>query len=232
MDRLDRPVLLLLLAFAASFALGQFSSFPRAHAPLRAQFGGLAMVLISGGVYIMASRCCRDPRRLAALTWLFLLAAAVRLLLLYLPEQPAQALHRAAMLPSAPLGSMFWTWFIALAAGQVAANRALGGLAKAGLVLLLSLAMYLTFVEWREWASGWLPGLVAIAVIVTLRRPRLAVVLLCVALCLAAVGADEIARAVWTSEQQYSFWSRFAAARVLWDIASQNLLLGLGPANY
>jgi len=233
--RQNRPLLLLLSVCVLSFLVGQFPWFPRSQAPLDAQLGGLAIFLFSGGAFFMASYHLRSLRWLRVIVWTFLAAAAIRVVLLYLPDavlRPFSMFAAAPLLPTSPLGSMFWTWLMALTFGQLVGNPHLRRRFKLALASLLSLVVYITFFPWRDWASGWLPGFVAMFVILALMKPRVAVLLLCAGITLVLYKQERLSDALWTPDQQYSYVSRSHAAATLSEIARKDLLFGLGPANY
>jgi len=130
------------------------------------------------------------------------------------------------------LGSLFWTWLISLSFAQAVMNREghTGQRAAAGALVLA--VLYLTVVERHDWASGWLPGCVAIVVILALRMPFLTAALVCIGGLVGAATFGSWSYLLWTPDQQYSLMTRMEAGKVLTEIIQKNPLLGLGPANY
>jgi hypothetical protein len=120
---------------------------------------------------------------------------------------------------------------VALAFGQAAFNRrlhpgwrlALGGLA------LAALCTGLFQVGW--WASGWLPPLVAVAVILWVGAPRLGLLATLLGGAVAALNLQNVFGLLMINEQ-YSAMTRWEAWRTLAEIVKFNPVLGLGPANY
>ena len=71
------PPLLLFCAVAVlAFISGQFPWHPTDPAPMMAQLAGLAILLLSGGVFLIAVHQIRTLRQLENLTWFFLFLAA------------------------------------------------------------------------------------------------------------------------------------------------------------
>ena len=228
-----RPALhaLMFLLTCCGFSLiaGQFPWFPAAAAPWRAQLGGLAIFLFSGGIFAASAYLLRDLKWLRRITWLFLFLAALRVALLLAPPM---AKFQTGALFQGTLGSMFWTWLIALAVSQAFFNRNLSFAWRLALFLLSAASVYITLFMWREWASGWLPGLVAIAVIVFLHKPWFAMVLAAGATPFVIWQFSLIRQALWSGDQAFSLLTRVEAMNVLARIAQVNPILGFGPANY
>jgi O-antigen ligase len=130
-------------------------------------------------------------------------------------------------------GSMFWLWFPVLAAGQALFNNRLrplvrlvaGGLALAALGYSVSGAA-------RDWASGWLPPLVAMGVLIWLRWPRLSIGLGVAAFAVAMLNFPLVQQFILSPDNEYSLFTRQAATEIVWQIALVSPLLGVGPANY
>jgi O-antigen ligase len=138
----------------------------------------------------------------------------------------------APLVPQGALGSLFWTWLIALAFAQAAVNTRLHPGWRLALAGLVAGAIWVALFREREWASGWLPGCIAILAVVALRRPILTALLAVSVSVIAVLNLESLVHFFWTTEQQYSFMTRMEAARVLSQVISVNPLLGLGPANY
>jgi hypothetical protein len=230
---ISRPLGLWLVSIVLAFLLGNLPWFPAPHAPLTAQLAGLAMFLYSGCLLLMTADTICTPEKLQKIVNTFFLLAAFRMVLLLVP--PASLLPLSVvdvLFPSAPLGSMFWTWLMALTFGQLIANRELTLSARLGLMMLLCGAVYCTFSTGRDWASGWLPGFIACYVALTISKPRLALLvtlLLTFAFLFFAAGIWD---RVYTQDQQYSLSTRVDAGRVLLQLFLANPVVGFGPANY
>jgi O-antigen ligase len=128
--------------------------------------------------------------------------------------------------------SLVLTWLIALAYSLSLFNRRLNMGWRVILLLIVVLAFFLTLFRLRAWASGWMPGVVAVLVITWAWRPRLGMVLgvLCVGVSL--IYMNDIIGIVILEDNFYSVDSRLAAWKVLLELINVNPFLGLGPANY
>lgn len=217
-----------LLAFVVaailSFGIGQLPWFTFASdAPLGAQLGGLSIVLLSAGTFLLMAHQVHDLNWLSKITWLFLAFAAVYVVIRsVLPEF---GLSTRQLLQ--PVGSVFFVWLVAMAFSQAAFNRdlhpgwrfALGGLVLGCLYILF----FLKFAD----KSGWLPALVCIAVIVGFRSWRAGVALLPIVVLLAWYLAPRV-----IATDEYSVATRFDAWLIVAQIIKTNPVWGLGFANY
>lgn len=129
------------------------------------------------------------------------------------------------------IGGMFNMWVIALA-GSLALfgtrfapwQRLLFGL-LAGLYLVWGTVLHVT------WLAGWLPGVVALAVMIVNRSKFAAIFtgLLVVGVLLASLASvDQII----ANENAESGSTRLAAWAINWSITKDHLLFGTGPAGY
>jgi len=222
-----------LLAFAGvailAFVAGNLPWFIFAQtAPLRAQVGGLAVFVLSAGAFLLVAHQVRDLRWLARLTWVFLVLGA-----LYIAGQLGPGLGRftGRLFQSASVGSVFWVWLVALAFSQAVFNQRLNlgwRLALGGLVLA---TFYVSLYQGLSWASGWLPPLVAVVILLLVGAPRLGLPMTIIIGVVGALNAQKIVGIVMT-DQMYSWATRLEAWRIVTEIARVNPVLGLGPANY
>lgn len=212
-------------AALASFAVANLTPFGcGGHAPMRAQLGALASLMMPAAIYVVASALERPW--IERLTWLFIAIGGTEMVTRFVPGL------RGAPLAGAD-GSLFWVWLVALAAGQAVANRelppewrlALGWL----VVIIFSVA---TGEPRREWLAGWVPALVALGAIAALLAPRRAA---------AAAGGGGIAvliavawilRAGVVTRNLYSLETRWDAAGIVLRMLGRNPVVGFGPANY
>jgi hypothetical protein len=94
-----------------------------------------------------------------------------------------------------------------------------------GLVLVHGL------VQVRSWASGWIPPITAMGVILLFRVPRLSIGLGLVGLPAALFVVNYLSSAL-LEEEAYSLMTRREAWVALWQVIERNPLLGTGMANY
>lgn len=213
-----------------SFLVGQFPWFRVSPAPIRAQIGGLGLFLISGGIVLVVGHEVRSIAQLKRLTWLFLAASAAAMALMLSPGTEV-FLGRIAVSTYASVGSLFFTWLVAMSISQAIWNDELSPLRRAALVALgasvLVRGLLLTF----DWASGWLPPLIALGVLLFWRFPRLTLA----GGLLLAVPVLLLSGMAWDSLMDHESWSwltRLEAFRVMMRVVERSPLLGLGPANY
>lgn len=194
-------------------------------APLRSQFAGLAIYLLSAGIFVLAAHLLSDQKWLERLTWFFLALAGVYILVAIIPSVNRIVMPR---IPSGVSGSLFWIWLVALAFSQALLNRRLHLRWRVLLFCLTAATFYLALVVHYDWKSGWVPPLIAIGVILWLWSPRLGLLLLLVG----AVFSWDLSFQLIASDQ-YSFDTRMAAWQiVLGQIVRVNPILGIGFANY
>jgi hypothetical protein len=218
------PLVSFLVAATISFGVGQLPWFTFAvHAPLGAQLGGLAIVVLSAGTFLLVANRVRDLGWLKMMTWAFLAFGVVAIMLgSVLPKfgLPTQRIIQ-------PAGSVYFICLVAMAFSQAALNRDLHPgwrLAIGGLVLYTVYDLfYLRFVD----KSGWLPVLICIAAIIVFRSWRAGLALIPVA----GVAVWYLLTGVASSEE-YSVSTRLDAWSIVAQIIKSNPVLGLGFANY
>ena len=218
------PILLFALISILSFFLGQFSWYPFArNAPLAAQLGGLAINLLSVGAFLLVAHLVDNYHKLEFLTWTFIIFGSIYVLGRFLKLDWIDHLYQLGF----TAGSLFWTWLVALLAGQALANRDL----KFGKRLLLGILILLTFYvaldQAFDWRSGWFPPLVSIAVIIAIRYWRniryfaILAVIPFYFIVTASIGQED-----------WSWGTRMDAWVIVLSIASVSPILGMGFANY
>jgi hypothetical protein len=218
----------LMLAFLAvavlTFCVGQLRWFTfAAQAPLGAQLAGLAIVLLSGGMFLLAASHIQNLGSLSTVTWAFLafcvLFVVMRLIL------PDFGLATRDLVQ--PAGAVFFIWLMMLAFSMAAFNGELSRrwrLALAGLVLFM--VFYLVVRKFNE-KSTWLPVLAGLAAILVMRSWRLGL-----ALGLAAALAGFALSGRLLTSEAYSVATRFEAWQIMLDIIKVSPLWGLGFGNY
>jgi hypothetical protein len=198
-------------------------------ASLPAQAGGLAIYLLSACAFLLVAHQMHDVRWLQFTTWLFLALGALHVLLSIVPGGSGMS---RALIGSAGLGSLFWTWFAAHATGQAVFNQKLAAGWRLALAGVLGGNLYVGFVLHQDWTSGWLPALVACLVALLVGAPRLAPLVALVGAATAVVGGSSVAQYVLGGDNEYSLLTRVEAWRVLGTVIGINPILGLGFANY
>ena len=220
------------LAFMAitlvSFAMGQFPWFPGGGAPLPVQVAELGIFLVSVCLFLSVGHQVRSMVQLQWLTWMFVAAGLVTCIV-----QTVPGLAFVGLWTTRPgsVGSLFWTWLVALCFAQAVFNRSLAVPTRLCLLGINALVFYHGLGQAREWASGWLPPLAAVGTILLVGFPRLTSGVAVLALPVALFFGGDISDWLLGSEGN-SLSSRLAAWETLWPLVQRSPLLGTGPANY
>jgi O-antigen ligase len=227
--RMNAPLVGLVLTATISLISGYLPWVVFAQqAPIRAQVGALGVFAVSAGAYFLAANVIEEERWLKYMTAGFLAAGSAYVASLMVPGLG----FLYGYFQFGANGSMFFTWLVALALGQAQFNSnlkswqrlLLGGVAAATVLLLFT-------GEFRSWASGWVPAVCAVGVLVFLRWPWLGTVVAAAALIGTAVYWGPI-QSFLLEGNQYSLLTRSAAIDIVLEIIRANPLLGVGPANY
>ncbi len=166
-----------------------------------------------------------DVRWLKAITWIILGlgAFAVISFLFRLPT--------AAAITNGSRG-LFATWVGVLAYAQLLFNRDLNRVQRILLVGLFGAVVYLYFIVYVTWFSGWIPLAVACAALTLLRSRRLAVLVSLVLGVFLVINAtfyfqDLVAAKVQSGDlERLSIWEQSL------DLVGLHPILGMGPAGY
>jgi hypothetical protein len=218
------PLLSFIVIALFSFGVGQLNWLPFAlHAPLGAQLGGLSIIVLSVGTFLLVANRVHDLSWLSWITWAFLAVGA--LYVLVRSVLPEFGLSTRGLFPQ--MGTVFYIWLVSMAFSQAVFNRDLHlgwRLALGGLVLV---TLYIEFVLKFADKSGWLSSFVCIAVIIAARSWRAGLALVPVA----ALSALYLwSRVVGTDE--YSISTRVDAWLIMAQIIRISPVWGLGFANY
>ncbi len=213
----------LLLAFV-SFGIGQFAWFTFAlHAPLGAQAGGLSIIVLSVGVFLLMANQVHELVWLRRITWAFLFMGA--LTIVFRSVLPALGLNTRDLFQ--PVGSVFYVWLVAIAFSQAAFNRELSSGWRMTIGVLLLVTFWVLFFTKFADKSGWLPSLVGLIAIIGFRSWRLLLPLIPVAIVTAFFLLPEL-----MTLEGYSISTRFEAWLILAQMIQISPVWGLGFANY
>jgi len=226
------PLLGLSIVAVFSFIVGQLPWVTFAQpAPLPAQIGGLFIFLLSAGAFLLVAHQLWDLCWLRRLSWLFLglggLYIAGRLV-------PGLGNFVSRLFQYGSTGSVFWIWLVALASGQALFNDDLHPSWRWTLGALVMATLYVGLFQSRAWASGWLPPLIALAVILWIRFRRIGLLGLVggVVLFLFRYSALLMAVVSDTEGTLFPLEARLAAYQIVLQVTRVSPLLGLGPSNY
>ena len=229
-SRVTAPALAFALATTVSLVAGNIRwPFFAEPANLPAQLGGWALYVFPMGLLLLVGNQIRDARSLRALTWLFLALGG-----LYIAGRilPGPGRFSGRLFVEGSTGSMFWTWLVALAFGQFLLNRDLRPRWRLALGLLTAATLYVGWFQGKEWLSGWVPPLIAIAVIIWLRSWRWGLAFTVAAGAFLLLYHSVLTPQVMTAEQEYSTASRAATWPIMYELVKMSPILGLGPSNY
>jgi hypothetical protein len=223
-SRVILPILVFALISILSFFLGQFSWYPFArNAPSTAQLGGLAINLLSVGAFLLVAHLVNELHKLELLTWTFIIFGSIYVFGRFLRVGLIDHLYQLGF----SAGSLFWTWMVALLAGQVIANRDLKFGKRFLLGIILLMTFYVAMVQAYDWRSGWFPPLVGIAVIIAIRywrRVRYFAIFAVIPLYFIITAS--------IGQEDWSWGTRLDAWTIVLSIASVSPILGMGFANY
>lgn len=218
------PIMIFLAISVVAFGMGQTPWFVFARqAPLDAQVGGFTIFVFSVGVTLSAAHLIKDIRWLEIIVWVFIGLGAFYVLGKAVGLSYVTRLYNIGFTS----GSMFWTWLVALAFGQLVYNNKLKLRAKGLLVAIVLLTLYVAIVQAYDWKSGWVPPLVVVLVILGIRYRKIVVFMVPFVL----IGAVYVVFDLVALED-YSWGTRVDAWRILLEISRISPLLGMGFSNY
>ena len=228
-SRVFIPLLGLVSVASLAFFVGQLPWYVYTRdATLMAQLGGLAVFVLSAGAFVLTARQITEIQWLERLTWLFLTFGG-----LYIVGRIVPGLGRLLdLFPNGATGSAFWIWIVALSISQALFNTRMENRWRFALGMLTLFAFYIGLFRVRWWASGWLPSLVALFVIIWVSAPRLGLMATLVIGVVGVFNAQLFIGLIMVGDQQYSMITRWEAWSIIVEIPKVNPLLGLGPANY
>lgn len=224
------PALALMGSALIAFLAGQLGWYDTAAAPMATQLAGVAVFILSVAVFLLVAHQVCSLVWLQRLVWLFLLLGVAFVLSRVVP---GFRLPFGWQFQRGAVDSVFRFWLVALAFSQAVLNRNLGRGWRLGLVGLTLGAFYVGFVLGRSWTSGWLPLVIAVAVIIAAIRPKWGIPVVLLLLVVLAVNRGQVIQGlVSLTSDQYSYSTRLEAWAILGQIVQVSPVLGLGPANY
>ena len=224
--RLLLPLIAFGVASVLSFIVGLQSWLPFVRtAPVPTQVGGLAIYLLSLCAFLLIANRVPDAGALRLIVWELVCIGAV-----YMVAR-ATSVPLPVTAPQAD-GSMFWTWIVALAFSQALLNRKLPPLVRCGLLAVVGLTIAIGLTN-KDWNSGWTPPLVAVAVILALGAPRLAVPAFLAGIVGTLLNLPTLLPLFVTNDyKQYDLLTRTAAWDILMDVVRLEPVMGTGFGNY
>jgi hypothetical protein len=218
------PVACFIVISLLAFGMGQIPWFIFAkQAPLNAQLGGLAIFILSAGALILAAHRFQDEGWLRKFVWLFILLGAIYIAGRTVGFPYIDRWYQRGV----TAGSMFWTWLVAMAFSQAVFNSQLKTPVRLLLYILVVVTFYVAIIQAYDWKSGWLPPLVSVAVILSLKYKRLLIISMPLVIVMSGILAVSL-----IATDEYSWGTRVDAWRIVLEISKLNPFLGLGFSNY
>lgn len=229
-SRVNLPALAFIAATTLSLVAGSIRWVWQAEeaASLPAQVGGWMLYVFPILLLLLIGNLVKDISWLKAMVVIFLCMGFI-LIASYLPGFPKSL---GSFIVGAAITSIFRTWVAALALGQALSNNELPRWVRVVLGLMAFFMVYIGWVFSREWISGWLPPIIAIAMIAWLWNWRAGLALTLLGGLLLAPRLPGLWESVMTPTQEYSTISRAATWPIMWELIKTSPILGLGPANY
>ncbi|HEX7972828.1 MAG TPA: O-antigen ligase family protein [Anaerolineales bacterium] len=229
-SRANLPLIIFFVVTILAFAIGQLSWFYFAHkAPLQAQLGGLAMLLLAGGSFLLVGNQLRDFRWLKWMTFVFLALGTFHILSEIIPGDDV---FDKVIQNGVYNNSIFWIWLLSMAFSQAFFNRKLPVIWRSMLIGLVLATLYVAFGKDSGWTSGWLPPIISVAVILFVSASPLSWVSIAGGVILVIIKWQSIQNLLFSGDNQYSLTTRLAAWQILAKIIQVSPLIGFGPSNY
>jgi hypothetical protein len=186
------------------------------------QLGALGVMVLLPCASLLVANGVSDPRWLRWM-WGLMVAMGAAKLVVNLTHLPIRFINT---------GGLFSLWLVALVYARLLFDRALRPLSRALLILLLGLWLYQKLVVEVYWLSGWVPPLLAMAVITFLRSKKACIALLVIIALYVLFNWGYYGGTVFSHESAESGVTRLAAWAQNWRVTGQHLLFGTGPAGY
>lgn len=231
----DAPWVWFLLALLLSLVVGRATWDPGVPQPgnlLMVQLGQYAIFAIAAIAYWLPGLTLRKVADLERLTWFLLyVVGALGLARLVPGGERLVAPFTTIVFIRAP----FWVLIVSLAGGLLLFHPGLTTRRRVFLVALIFLSIFESTFRERlsisEWAGVW----IVLAILGSLRFPRLRWVALLVIIVLLAAG--QVAPALWEFAGGEQRWIESGASRLVLisrvvGVTMRNPITGLGPASY
>lgn len=127
---------------------------------------------------------------------------------------------------------MFALWVIGLAFGFAIFIKHMHWTLRAFLFILVAVWIWWNFGINISWVAGWLPALVALAILTWIHSKKLSMLMLAFVLALFLLNSDYYLGKVLQNETQESGFTRLAAWKANWSVTREHLIFGTGPAGY
>jgi O-antigen ligase len=190
------------------------------------QLGGLALMLLLPGAFLLTANSISKVRWLKLLCWSMVLVGVLFLAAYFF------RINLSFLLSFLNVGGLFSLWFVCLTYAQALFNKKLPLWLRLVLLGLMLVWMYIYFITQVTWLSGWLPSFAAIATISLLKSKRLFLIFLLLIAIYVGLNWDYYTGSVWVAERRESGQTRLEAWEHNWRVTGKHLLFGVGPAGY
>jgi len=187
----------------------------------KSRLGSLGTFVLSPAVVLLFANHLTRARHLRIVFGLFFAASLLGLVSGYTDTR----------IPFLNTRGLFPLWAVTLTAGQALFNRTLSGRMRAVLGVIALAWFYYQFSYGQTWKSGWLPPLAALFILGILRSRKLLALMVAGGAIFVAANFDFISASL-QAEDTESGVTRVAAWQANWNVTSEHLLLGTGPAGY
>jgi O-antigen ligase len=221
---LNRPLLGFVIIVLISLVWGMVFRDPLMHVGsgfIVVQSASALVMIMLPAVLLLENNYVHSLKPLKAMVTLMLIAGAIGVVGRY-------SLGTAGLND----GGLFSMWIISLSVGLALFNRQLPQRTRGLLLILAGAWVVWGFVLHITWLAGWLPGLLALAVLLFMRSKKLFLIALFCMVCLVTLRANYYLGKVFVAEDAESGQSRLAAWEHNWRITGKHLLFGTGPAGY
>ncbi len=127
---------------------------------------------------------------------------------------------------------LFTLWVVSISVGLIYFNNNLSWKWKAVLAVIAAGWLYFRFVLQISWLAGWLPSVVAVALLTIMRSKKLFITVTLAVVLYLAKDANYYFGTVVGNETDESGNSRVAAWEANWTVTGKHLIFGTGPAGY
>lgn len=223
------PTIALILTWTISYLYADATYSPLVYVwemYRRSRTGQLGVVIISAGVLLLALKVGGDVRWIKLATWTMLIFGTLIVVMFYL-HFDSTPLWRAMS-----DGGLFTLWVVALAYGQALYNDKVPRSVRGCLVILTLAWLYKAIFLQNLWFSGWVPALVAFAVITLFRSPKFFLFLASVSGALVVLKWSVVYHALWDAKVAEGDTSRFGIWDQALELFHRSPILGTGPAGY
>ena len=228
-SRLNRPVILFILAATVSLLIGNFPVLIKApsQASLPAQFGGYLMFVLSLGMLLLVANNLTELRWLKAITYFFLGFGAVYTVL---GINFGLTVIASAYFQNGVSTSIFWIFLAVISFGQGLFNREWP---LAWRVAAIGVTLASIYLGWRgrEWLAGWIPPLIGIYVLIWLRSWKLGLLVTIAGAVFLIPEYPRLFAEINTDTQQWSTYTRWLTWSMMAEIVKASPIFGVGFAN-